>query len=86
MILPTLALEEYAIFYENALKEASSRDYQIKLYCTYDNPIKEKQIIKEIIKESPSGIITVSSLDDANEYYQSYSRLIKVTLFLLIEI
>ena len=69
MILPSLGLEEYSIFYENALKEASSRDYQIRLYCTYDNPIKEKQIIKEIIKERPAGIITVSALDDANEYY-----------------
>ena len=69
MILPTLGLEEYSIFYENALKEASSRDYQIKLYCTYDNPLKEKQIIKEIIKERPAGIITVSALADANEYY-----------------
>jgi multiple sugar transport system substrate-binding protein len=69
MILPSLGLEEYSIFYENALKEASSRDYQIRLYCTYDNPIKEKQIIKEIIKERPASIITVSALDDANEYY-----------------
>jgi DNA-binding LacI/PurR family transcriptional regulator/ABC-type glycerol-3-phosphate transport system substrate-binding protein len=69
MILPSLGLEEYSIFYENALKEVSFRDYQIRLYCTYDNPIKEKQIIKEIIKERPAGIITVSALDDANEYY-----------------
>ena len=70
MILPTLSMNEYAVFYESALKEASARDYQVKLYCTNDNPIKEKEIIKEIIKERPSGIITVSSLDDANEYYQ----------------
>ena len=70
MILPTLSMNEYAVFYESALKEASTRDYQVKLYCTNDNPIKEKEIIKEIIKERPSGIITVSSLDDANEYYQ----------------
>ena len=70
MILPTLSMYEYAVFYESALKEAGARDYQVKLYCTNDNPIKEKEIIKEIIKERPSGIITVSSLDDANEYYQ----------------
>lgn len=69
MILPSLGLEEYSIFYENALKEANSRDYQIKLYCTYDNPIKEKQIIKDIIKERPAGILTVSALSDAKEYY-----------------
>lgn len=73
IILPTLALEEYAVFYESALKEASSRDYQVKVYCTYDNPIKELEIIKEIIKERPSGIMTVSSLDDANEYYHQLS-------------
>ena len=70
MILPTLSMNEYAVFYESALKEAGARDYQVKLYCTNDNPIKEKEIIKEIIKERPSGIITISSLDDANEYYQ----------------
>lgn len=69
MILPSIGLEEYSIFYENALKEANARDYQIKLYCTYDNPIKEKQMIKEIIKERPAAIIAVSALDDANEYY-----------------
>ncbi|MFJ5623187.1 extracellular solute-binding protein [Peribacillus loiseleuriae] len=69
MILPTLALEEYATFYESALKEATARGYHVNLYCTYDNPIKEVEIIKEIIKERPSGIITVSSLEDANEYY-----------------
>ena len=70
MILPTLALDEFATFYESALKEASKREYQLKLYCTYDNPIKEKEMIKEMIKERPSGIITISSLDHANEYYQ----------------
>ncbi|WP_182502297.1 extracellular solute-binding protein [Peribacillus huizhouensis] len=70
MILPSLGLEEYSIFYENALKEANFRDFQLRLYCTYDNPIKERQIIKEIIKERPSGIITVSALEDANEYYE----------------
>lgn len=69
MILPTLALDEYATFYESALKEATARGYHVNLYCTYDNPIKEVEIIKEIIKERPSGIITVSSLEDANEYY-----------------
>ncbi|QED46046.1 extracellular solute-binding protein [Cytobacillus dafuensis] len=69
MILPTLSLNEYAIFYESALKEATARDYQVKLYCTFDNPIKEKETIKEIIKERPSGILSVSSLEDANEYY-----------------
>ncbi len=73
MILPTLALAEYATFYESALKEASARDYQVKVYCTYDNPIKELEILKEIIKERPSGILTVSSLDDANEYYHQLS-------------
>ncbi|MGE8205452.1 extracellular solute-binding protein [Heyndrickxia sp. NPDC080065] len=73
IILPTFALEEYAAFYESALKEAAARDYQLKVYCTYDNPIKELEIIKEIIKERPSGIITVSSLDDANEYYNQLS-------------
>lgn len=70
MILPTLSMNEYAVFYESALKEAGARDYQVKLYCTNDNPIKEREIIKEIIKERPSGIITISSLVDANEYYQ----------------
>ncbi|KMY48415.1 extracellular solute-binding protein [Peribacillus loiseleuriae] len=69
MILPTLALDEYATFYESSLKEATARGYHVNLYCTYDNPIKELEIIKEIIKERPSGIITVSSLEDANEYY-----------------
>ncbi len=69
MILPTLALDEYVTFYESALKEATARGYHVNLYCTYDNPIKEVEIIKEIIKERPSGIITVSSLEDANEYY-----------------
>ncbi len=73
IILPTLALEEYATFYESALKEAAARDYQVKVYCTYDNPIKELEIIKEIIKERPSGIMTVSSLNDANEYYHQLS-------------
>ncbi|MBD1381818.1 extracellular solute-binding protein [Metabacillus arenae] len=73
MILPTISLGEYAAFYESALREAATRDYQIKLYCTYDNPIKELEIIKEIIRERPSGIITVSSLDDANEYYNHLS-------------
>ena len=60
MILPTLSMNEYAVFYESALKEATSRDYKFNLYCTNDNPIKEKEIIKEIIKERPSGIITIS--------------------------
>ncbi|PAQ15608.1 hypothetical protein CD798_05935 [Bacillaceae bacterium SAOS 7] len=69
IILPTISFGEYAAFYESALREATSRDYQIKLYCTYDNPIKELEIIKEIIKERPSGIITVSSLENADEYY-----------------
>ncbi len=32
-------------------------------------PIKEKEMIKEMIKERPSGVIAVSSLEDANEYY-----------------
>jgi multiple sugar transport system substrate-binding protein len=73
MILPTLALDEYATFYESALKEATARGYHVNLYCTYDNPIKEREIIKEIIKERPSGIITVSSLEDANEYYHQLS-------------
>lgn len=73
MILPTLALDEYATFYESALKEATARGYHVNLYCTYDNPIKEIEIIKEIIKERPSGIITVSSLEDANEYYNQLS-------------
>lgn len=73
MILPTLALDEYATFYESALKEATTRGYHVNLYCTYDNPIKEIEIIKEIIKERPSGIITVSSLEDANEYYNQLS-------------
>ncbi|WP_168733952.1 extracellular solute-binding protein [Metabacillus sediminilitoris] len=73
IILPTLALDEFATFYESALKEATARDYQVKLFCTYDNPIKELEVIKEIIKERPSGIMAVSSLEDANEYYQQLS-------------
>ncbi|NGP45642.1 extracellular solute-binding protein [Bacillaceae bacterium SIJ1] len=73
MILPTICADEYAAFYEGALRESSTRQYQIKLYCTYDNPLKERDILKEIVKERPSGIITVSSLADANEYYDQLS-------------
>lgn len=76
LIMPNFTSEEYSIFYEKALKEANRNDYQIRLYCTNDNPILEKQIIREIIKERPAGIIAISSLEQADEYYD-YIRINK---------
>lgn len=73
IIVPDIESSEYAQMYQGLDKTLTDLGYRTHLYITYDLPHNEKSIIREIAEERVTGIITVSCLDDADEYYGEMS-------------
>ncbi|MRN52295.1 extracellular solute-binding protein [Paenibacillus monticola] len=69
IIIPSIESEEYSQMYKGLDKTLSQLGYRTHLYITYDLPLNEKNILKEIAEERVTGIITISCLDDASIYY-----------------
>ncbi|PUA40706.1 LacI family transcriptional regulator [Paenibacillus elgii] len=69
IIVPTMESDEYVQLYKGLDKSLTNLGYRTHLYITYDLPNNEKSIIKEIAEERVTGIVTISCLDNANEYY-----------------
>ncbi|MEK8132606.1 extracellular solute-binding protein [Paenibacillus filicis] len=69
IIVPTMESDEYVQLYKGLDKSLTNLGYRTHLYITYDLPNNEKSIIKEIAEERVTGIVTISCLANANEYY-----------------
>lgn len=70
IIIPSIESEEYAQMYNGLDKTLAQLGYRTHLYITYDLPLNEKNILKEIAEERVTGIVTISCLDDAAIYYE----------------
>ncbi|MCZ8515817.1 extracellular solute-binding protein [Paenibacillus filicis] len=70
IIIPSIEADEYAQMYKGLDKTLTKLGYQTHLYITYDLPQNEKNILKKIAAERVAGIVTITCLDDANEYYE----------------
>lgn len=70
IIIPSIESEEYAQMYKGLDKTLTEWGYRTHLYITYDLPLNEKNILKEIAEERVTGMITISCLDDAAFYYK----------------
>lgn len=73
IIIPSIEAEEYAQLYKGLDQTFTEWGYRTHLYITYDLPLNEQNILKEIAEERVTGIITVSCLDDASIYYRELS-------------
>lgn len=69
IIVPTIESDEYVQLYKGLDKSLTNLGYRTHLYITYDLPNNEKSIIKEIAEERVTGIVTISCLNNANDYY-----------------
>ena len=69
IIIPSIESDEHAQMYKGLDKTLTKLGYRTHLYTTYDLQHNEKNIIKEIAEERVTGIVTISCLDNANEYY-----------------
>jgi len=70
IILPSVESEEYSQMYEGLDKTLTELGYRTHLYTTYDLQHNEKSILKEIAEVRVTGVVTISCLDDANDYYE----------------
>lgn len=68
VIFPSISQPEYYLVYEALENYFSQQGYQLNLYLTDNNPIKERSFLEKISGENTQIVIAVSCLNDANEY------------------
>nr|WP_314741678.1 extracellular solute-binding protein [uncultured Haemophilus sp.] len=68
VIFPSISQPEYYLVYESLESYFSQQGYQLNLYLTDNNPIKERSFLEKVSGENTQIIISVSCLNDANEY------------------
>ncbi|QIQ21042.1 extracellular solute-binding protein [Zophobihabitans entericus] len=81
IILPDISSEQYSILYEGLQKYFYPKGYELSLYLTGNRPEIEQQIIQRIATKRDFAIVTVSCLQDADDYYQALKGLQDKTIF-----
>ncbi|WP_392565474.1 extracellular solute-binding protein [Utexia brackfieldae] len=71
IILPNIISEHYAHLYAGLNQYYTRHDYDIALYLTADQLALEQQFIQRIAAKRDHAVIVVSSLNDAESYYQA---------------
>lgn len=82
VIFPSISLPEYYLVYESLEWYFSQQGYQLTLYLTDNNHIKERSFLEKISGENTQIVIVVSCLADANEYKQYFDVKIAKIIFL----
>lgn len=70
VILPNITSEQYTNLYDGLFSQANRLGYELSLYLTYDSKELELQLIQKVAVKRDHAVIVVSSLSDANSYYQ----------------
>lgn len=70
IILPHLNSDEYVSLYNELNATLSHSDYDILLYVTHDLQEKERQVLYHIAEKDVAGVVTISCLQKANDYYK----------------
>lgn len=69
VVLPDITSRHFCDFYTAIEKYLTVLEYKVKLYTTGDIPTREIEILKEIASVRVVGIITISSLQQVEAYY-----------------
>lgn len=70
VVLPNVTSQQYANLYDGLFHDLNQLGYELTLYLTYDSKELEQKFIAQIAVKRDYAVIVVSTLDNANSYYQ----------------
>ncbi|SCC18358.1 transcriptional regulator, LacI family [Gilliamella bombicola] len=70
VVLPNISSQQYANLYDGLFHDLNQLGYELTLYLTYDSRELEQKLIEQIAVKRDYAVIAVSSLDNADSYYQ----------------